>query len=263
MHLRTGFVAALCLFLAGPGQAALEGRMEIRTGYFQAWYDPVLDVTWLANANLAQTNSFGLPVSNLVNPPDGSISFTGRMNWATANLWIEAMNEAKFLGVDRWRMPVVRPVDGVEFDYAFRHDGSADQGYNISAPGTVHAGSTGSEMAHMYYNTLGNLAWCDPGFETSCVLQPGGGFLQNRGPFETLQAFNYWSGTEYEPVPSNAWRFGFQLGPQLAANKDLSFHVWAVMDGDIALIPLPPAAWLFAAALGLLAGIRRSRSQRS
>jgi len=258
MHRQTCFVAVVCLLLASAAEAALEGRMETPAGSFQAWYDPVLDVTWAAHANLAQINPFGLPVvGNALNPPAGSIGATGRMNWATANLWIEAMNEARFLGSDRWRMPVVRPVNGAEFDYAFRHDGSADQGYNISAPGTIHVGSTGSEMAHMYYNTLGNLAWCDPGFQTSCVLQPGGGFLQNRGPFTTLQAFNYWSGTEYQPMPSNAWRFGFQLGPQLAANKDLSFHVWAVMDGDIALIPVPPAAWLFAAALGVLAGVRR------
>jgi hypothetical protein len=59
-------------------------------------YDTVNDVTWLANANLAQTKSFGIGGIN----PDGS------MSWTTAQEWIAAMNAANYLLMSRYQPAV-------------------------------------------------------------------------------------------------------------------------------------------------------------
>ena len=50
-------------------------------------------------------------------------------------------------------------MNGTDYIYDHGYDGSSDVGYNVSAPGTVYEGSTGSEMAYMFYNNLGNLAY--------------------------------------------------------------------------------------------------------
>jgi len=46
--------------------------------------------------------------------------------------------------------------------YSSSFDGTTDRAYNISAPGTAYVGSTASEMAHLFFNTLGNLALLIP-----------------------------------------------------------------------------------------------------
>ena len=56
-------------------------------------YDDVLDITWLADANLASTNTFGLT----------GIGADGALNWSTAQSWIAAMNAAAYLGYSDWR----------------------------------------------------------------------------------------------------------------------------------------------------------------
>ena len=60
-----------------------------------------------------------------------------------------------------WRLPQILPLNGSSYNYTHSYDGSTDRGYNISAPGTIYVGSTASELAHLYYTTLGNLAMYD------------------------------------------------------------------------------------------------------
>ncbi|MCE9551092.1 MAG: DUF1566 domain-containing protein, partial [Betaproteobacteria bacterium] len=59
--------------------------------------DTDLNITWLANANLADTQAFGV----------SGINANGTMNWYTAKLWIAAMNTANYLGYKDWRLPTV------------------------------------------------------------------------------------------------------------------------------------------------------------
>ena len=59
----------LLLIIALPAQSALISRLG-----GQAVYDDQLNITWLADANLAASNTFGI----------GGIS-GGAMNWNTAN----------------------------------------------------------------------------------------------------------------------------------------------------------------------------------
>ena len=53
-------------------------------------------------------------------------------------------------------------MNGTAFNYDFSVLGSSDYGCNVSAPGTAYAGATGSEMAPLFYSTLGNSAYYDP-----------------------------------------------------------------------------------------------------
>ncbi len=105
-------------------------------------YDDVLDVTWLQDANHAKTSGY---------------DDDGKMTWAEATAWADQL---VYAGYDDWRLPRTGPVDGVAFNYSGPdYDGSRDAGYNVSAPGSAYPGSLGSEMAYLYYNTLGNLAF--------------------------------------------------------------------------------------------------------
>jgi hypothetical protein len=57
---------------------------------------------------------------------------------------------------------VTNPVKGSSYYYTtWSYDGSTDLGYNQSAPGSTYPGSTGSEMAYMFYYELGNLGLRD------------------------------------------------------------------------------------------------------
>ena len=198
---------------------------------------------------LADTTTFGVL----------GINANGTMNWAKSNEWIAAMNTAAYLGTSDWRLPTVGPLNGSTFNYSLSYNGSTDSGYNQSEQGTAYAGSTGSEMAHLFYNTLNNKGYCDPLLSTagSCSGPQAGWGLSTVGPFSNLQPYLYWSGTEYAPSTSNAWTFDFYYGIQYNLNKTSGFYAWAVRPGDIALVPVPGAVWLFGGALTLLGAVRR------
>lgn len=231
----------LLLLACGSANAALLSRAG-----GQAYYDDILDITWLTNANLADTNDFGVT----------GINANGTMTWAKANEWIGAMNTANWLGTNDWRLPTVEPLNGSTFNYSLSYNGSTDYGYNQSEQGTAYAGSTASEMAHLFYNTLNNKGYCSPSIVYPiCTAQAGRG-LSNTGPFSNLQPYYYWSGTTYAPDASNAWGFNFYGGYQNYTSKTNAFDAWAVSPGD-ALVPVPGAVWMFGSALGVMGLLRR------
>jgi len=240
----------------------LEGRdLDDDPLTFEAYYDPALDVTWLADANLARTESFGV----------AGIGAHGGMDWPTAQAWIAAMNAAAHLGVGEWRLPQTRPADGLAFDTTHAFDGSSDVGYSIGAPGTPHAGSTGSEMAHLHYVTLENPAAYDfAGDPSGCSLTPDF-CLDEPGPF----AFGdvsvpggavYWSATEVGAAfPDHAYSFDFAAGFQGVFDESVTnLWAWPVTSGDVLAVPEPRAAALFFATSASLAALarRRARSER-
>lgn len=136
------YVVGIFLFLL-LGSAANAALLSRNGGY--AYYDNVLDVTWLADANYAQTSGYDVD---------------GRMSWADAQTWIGTLNSANNLGVNDWRLPTTTDtgIPGCNFAYF-----GTDCGYNVDL-------STG-EMAHMFYSTLGNTsAYGTSGVATGCAL---------------------------------------------------------------------------------------------
>jgi hypothetical protein len=239
------FWGIIGLMLLGPSaNAALHSRLA-----GQAYYDTMLDITWLADANLADTNAFGVT----------GINANGTMTWAKANEWIAAMNTAIYLGKTDWRLPTVEPVNGASFNYSFANNGSTDYAFNISAPGSVYSGSMASEMPHLFYVTLGNTgAVTNSGLSTGCASAPPVYCLTNDGPFANISAVSvYFSGTAYGAAVGNVWAFGFGTGDQGPVLEGSSRYAWAVRDGDIGEAPVPAAIWLFGGALGVLGVVRR------
>jgi hypothetical protein len=219
---RIGTFCACVLFLAIPltTHAALIDRGN---GLI---YDTDFNITWLANANLAATNTFGV----------SGINALGYMDWNTAQSWIGAMNSADYLGYNDWRLPTTLQPD------ASCMDQTSDKsfGYNCQ----------GSEMGHLFYNELGGKV----GTKISATHNA------NYNLFQDLQTNFYWSGTEYRPDTSHAWLFSFFFSDQVAPLKSHIGYTLAVRSGDVAAVPLPSAVWLFGAGLLGLIGVARRKA---
>jgi hypothetical protein len=181
-----------------------------------------------ANANLALTTTFGV----------SGINAQGRMEWATATAWIAAMNSANYLGISSWRLPEMYDIgnDGCTVNSLASYNGG-DCGYNV-----VSTGPQAAEMASLFYDTLGNLAY----YTTSGTPNPacvGCPKWQNTAPISNLGVSNfYWYGQEtttdstgidYGLPAYFAWYFG-PSGAQRPQDKEGSFYnAWAVVDGDV------------------------------
>ncbi|MCK4852410.1 MAG: DUF1566 domain-containing protein [Candidatus Omnitrophica bacterium] len=83
-------------------------------------------------------------------------------------------------------------------------------GYNQSGPD--------NEMEHLYYD------------------EGGGGIPAE---FSNINAYYYWSGTEYAPNPAAAWTFNFTDGSQGAYLKGSDFYALAVRPGDVSGSAVP------------------------
>lgn len=113
-----------------PGQGTWESSLLARDinldGTVDAYYDTALDMTWLADANVA-----------------------GRMSWSEAVAWAATLD---VYGVTGWQLPATNIAGWGRCSYS---TGGGDCGY---------LPQTESPMAHMYYVTLGNEGNPDPGY---------------------------------------------------------------------------------------------------
>ncbi|MCK9564009.1 MAG: DUF1566 domain-containing protein [Bacteroidales bacterium] len=220
-------------------------------------YDDVLNVSWLQNANLAATETFGV----------AGIGSGGVMNWYTAKAWIAAMNNANYLGFNTWRLPTVTPLDGVGFNYVANTNGTADRGFNVSAPGTLYAGSMANELAHLFHNSLGNMGWCAiaDGTVGECISPTADNYwewgLVNTGPFDNMVANRYATGVTSTIDPDRAFDFDFSHGQVGTGGKGGNLYAIAILDGNVSVVPVPAAVWLLGSGLlGLVAVGRKRRA---
>ena len=203
-------------------------------------YDTDLNVTWLQDANYAKTSSYDA---------DGLMNWNEAMTWAANLSYYDSVRNVTYTD---WRLPTVIDTGSPGCDLGLS---GTDCGYNVN--------TASGEMAHLFYDELGNLAkFVSTG--PFGVPQEGWG-LVNKGPFTNFQSNNpYWYGTEHEPNTAlGAWQFYFHEGSQDSADKYISFSALAVRPGDVAAVPVPAAVWLFGSGLmGLIGVTRRKISHR-
>lgn len=237
-----GTLLALAATQPVVAQAALQGRdLNGSADSFEAYYDTVLDITWLADANYAKTSGYDAD---------------GRMTWSQAASWaadLSFYNPATQQTLNNWRLPVFGPVNGVSFDYTHTTDGSTDAGFNITSPN--------SELAYMFHVNLSNSSYYTPTGELSgCDSGSGSYCLSNVGPFTNLQPDKYWYGVEYEPTPdTGAWYFGMMGGFQYPDGKTYPAYAWAVRDGDVAAVPEADTWAMLLAGLAIVGMAARRR----
>jgi len=182
---KLGILLSVLVMVFGLVFSAQAALVDMNDGTI---YDTDTQLSWLKNANTV-----------------------GAMTWSNAMAWAATLNNGGgFAGLTGWRLPATSQPDA-SCGYQY------DPGGGFPLQG-MHFNCTNSEMGHLYYTELGNVA---------------GGPLTNTGPFTDLQAYYYWSGTEYAPVPTYAWTFLCNLGIQHnGANKGDAYCVaWAVRPG--------------------------------
>ena len=202
------------LFLSTTANAALIERLG-----GLAYYDTDANLTWLADANYAQTSGYDAD---------------GYMDWVEANAWASGLNIS---GVTGWRLPTTSQPDlGCS-----NQDDEKSWGY----------GCTSSEMGNLFYNVLGGELY------TSIDSSHNENYNLFENIY-TDSSRRYWSATETVFDSSNAWHFGFNNGHQGYTSQPNDFVAWAVHDGDVSAVPVPAAVWLFGSGLiGLIAVARR------
>ena len=222
-------------------QSATAGLILREVDGVKMVYDQTQDITWLLDANYAGT----------------------AMTWDAATAWASNLSLA---GFDDWRLPSLTVTDTnnngqLDCHFAFV---DTDCGYNVL--------TGNSELAYMFYEHLGNVAFYDTEGNSS---QSGWDTLKatfvdadtrEDVTFENLFRSAYWTGTEYAPSSSSAWLFLTYFGIQHDYDKYDYYYAWAVRDGDVLSaasnggsnsVPAPGSLALLG--LGLLALARRQR----
>lgn len=229
-------VAAFSLVTAA--QASLLGR-NVNGGAVVAGdpstvflYDTTLNVTWLADANLAATEDFGV---RFIDP-------TGYTDADSALKWIGAMNVADYLGFNDWRLPNTLQPDS----------SCVKQGTRIS-----FLNCSGSEMGHLFYNELGGMANQD----IATTHNTNYSLFKN---FQS-QGFVYWSGTQAgSQGRGSTWEFDFGKGSQFSGSNGNGAFMLAVRPGDVlAAVPEPSTYALMLAGLAVLGAGAATRRKAS
>jgi hypothetical protein len=142
-------------------------------------YDTNNQVYWLADANLAATQLFGI----------SGIDPNGAMDYPTAKKWVAALNAQRYLGHTDWQLPATPLKDAT---------------CGAEGPGGASFGAlcTTNALGNLYYVGLGNV------YPTAVALITGAkvGLLQN------LQSSYYWTNTSGGVTGRGKQVFSFNSG---------------------------------------------------
>jgi PEP-CTERM motif len=221
---QTALLGAVMVLFTASASAALQGRnLDANPATFEAYYDTVLNITWLADADIANTR--------------GEAN-AGRKTWSAASAYVAALDVN---GITGWRLPKVLPRDGsTVYNGVFTNNGTSDRGYANTGVGW----GTTSELGHMFYVTLANSAFS----------------LTNTAPFSNLAANDYWTNQPLGAIATQGFFFNTGIGLQDTASLAFTYKAWAVRDGDIsAPIPEPETYALMLLGLAATAVVARRR----
>jgi len=199
-------VACLLVVVSSSSHAALYDRGN---GLI---YDDVLNITWMQDANYAQTSGYDA---------------NGRMEWETANTWADQLS---YGGYDDWRLPSA--------------GNAPTSGYNVTGElGHMFYNNLGNTAAN---SILGNVSFTDatPGGGTESFLnvqswtywlaEESAGYAYFAWVFFTdegrqyegadkAQSYYSWAVRDGDvstvPVPAAAWLFGSALAGLLVARR--------------------------------------------
>lgn len=176
-----------------PGSPPATGNsLQVNPGG-QTVYDPVTNITWLANANLAASNTIGLPTCTDPTTPTLCVAPDGAMTFASASQFIANMNALGgigYLGQTNWQLPTI----------------------DSSCPGYNCAG---------ILNPMGNLFYGQLHFSQGMTVVTAPNIAV--GPFHNIQPYLYWSCGASTiqgacdtngPAPNFEWSFSFGSGFQ-------------------------------------------------
>ncbi len=220
-----GALCASVFVMTTSADAALTGVLPATPGGtdWQAVYDDDLDVTWIADAGLSMSMSFGI---------GDIITGVGTMDWFTANDWIQRMNAANYLGFNDWRLPVTVQPDPDCSGTLYLGDG-------------VGMGCTASEMGHL--RNIEGITDAMPGPFSN---------VQRRTYWSGTSL-----ASDNRDAWTHAFGTGTNGRQSIRVKLDPRLTVWAVRSGNVSAVPVPAAAWLFGSGLlGLVGVARRKKS---
>jgi len=235
VSIASGHVSGALITGQGTWESTLQGRdingaaVSLGDPVAAFFYDTMLDVTWMRDMNA-----------------------NGRMNWATASNWVASIS---YFG-GGWRLPT--PAAGGPCGYANTGTGC---GFNVR----LEAGGAYSELAHLFYVTLGNLAR----YDTSGALRSGtygvDWGLVNTANFTNMLDGVYWYDAEVNTnYSASFWNgdIGY-AGMQYPSRKTDALYAVAVRPGDVLrenTVPVPSSLLLVLAAMAALGVVRCHRT---
>ena len=227
--LLTGIALQTTVFAATVNELADAAQLQARDvdqdGVADAYYSTALNLTWLADANLAATS--------------GAAPY-GVFNRDDADKWAQ---EVSLWGVSGWRLPSIIQDGGALDCYSYLDGATIDACAAPVAPGS-------SELAYLY--TSLKSAGADSLFQN---------IQHNYWQRDPLQPIAFGDETVLVDMSSilgvlrgRSWHFDWIQGEnQLVSNApNVGSRVWLVHDGDIlSAVPEPSSFAIFA--LGLVA----------